>query len=519
MGQLRHSHLRRVLIVSLLLAGLWRPTVFREGAAVGRAYAHGVAGLGQAAATAQAEKALWLSQPGLAATDPISPTDSGGGEYRLLDVSDLSDQQRQSIQSEIDRNIQRLGLQPLAVGLSTSLSWPLQGAAGQTDYGYHGISGFVDHNFAYPNQLLDWNCGTRTYDLASGYNHKGTDFFTWPFGWYNMDHDIVEVVAAAPGTIVAKSDGAFDRSCSLNNNPWNAVYILHADGAVAWYGHLKQNSVTSKAVGAAVVAGEYLGIVGSSGNSTGPHLHFELHASDGNLIDPYAGACNPTSSWWAAQRPYFDSAVNKLTTGSAAAVFPTCPSPETPNTKDVFSPGDTVYFTTYYRDQLAGQQSRYTIYRPDGSVYSTWTHATSVTHYAASYWYWSYALSAGVPVGLWRFEVVYQGQVYQHNFSVGSTVDLRGRPADHALRLDWTVWGTLPVNSTWRIAYAGPAGDQPSPITNIMGSIRTYTLTGLTNYNWYTVTLNAIDNTFPIMTGTVTVLPTDIYVYLPQVTK
>ena len=49
--------------------------------------------------------------------------------------------------------------------------WPLRPAAHLTDPGYHGISGFVDHNPAYPNQLTDYNCGTRTYDLDIGYNH------------------------------------------------------------------------------------------------------------------------------------------------------------------------------------------------------------------------------------------------------------------------------------------------------------------------------------------------------------
>jgi len=494
--------------------------VFREWAATDQAHAQSASGPGQPFSTPwPGGEAPRLAQPALVATDPISPTDSGGGEYRLSDLPDLTEAQRRAIQREIDENIQRLGLQPASAALTTSLSWPLQGAAGQADYGYHGISGFVDHNPAYPDQLRDWNCGTRTYDLDSGYNHAGTDFFTWPFGWYKMDNNLVEVVAAAPGTIVGKSDGNYDRSCAMNSNPWNAVYILHADGSVAWYGHLKKNSVTSKAVGEAVAAGEYLGIVGSSGSSTGPHLHFELHTSGWSVIDPFAGPCNAITSWWAAQRPYYDSAVNKLTTGSAAPVFPACPSQEMPNTKDDFSPGNTVYFTTYYRDQRSGQQSVYTIYRPDGAVYRSWTGSSPASHYAASFWWWSYTLGPDVPWGLWKFEVVYNGQTYRHDFSVGYRVYLYGRPGDRTLRLDWDVAGALPAASTWQIAYTEPLGDQPSPITNIISPTRAYTLTGLTNYTWYTVTLNAINNTLPILTGTVSAMPTDIFVYLPHVAR
>jgi hypothetical protein len=83
-----------------------------------------------------------------------------------------------------------------------------------------------------------------------------------------MDNQQVEISAAAAGTIVSKSDGNFDRSCTFNNNQWNAVYVYQADGSVGWYGHMKSGSLTLKGVGASVAAGEYLGRVGSSGSST-----------------------------------------------------------------------------------------------------------------------------------------------------------------------------------------------------------------------------------------------------------
>jgi murein DD-endopeptidase MepM/ murein hydrolase activator NlpD len=421
----------------------------------------------------------------------ITPSDFGGGEYRLPDVPDLTDPQRQEIQTEIDQNIKLWGLHrpENPTPFSTALAWPIRAAHSLTDYGYHGIGAFVDHNAANPDQLQDYYCGTRTYDLA-GYNHQGTDIFTWPFGWNKMDNSEVEVIAAAPGTIVLRQDGNFDRSCGMNSNPFNGVIIQHADGSQAWYIHLKKNSVTSKSVGATVVTGEYLGIVGSSGSSTGPHLHFELHDAGNHVIDPYAGACNNLSSWWTAQRPYDDSAVNSLTTGSAAPVFPTCPNPAISHAKDQFNRGETIYFTTYYRDQLFGQQSLYTVYQPDGTVYRSWTGASSDSYYAAAYWYRSYALGANVPFGLWKFEVVFNGQTYVHQFTVGYTVALRGRPADRAIYLDWETLSGLPITSTWQIAYAGLPGAQASPITGLGSPTRAYTLTGLTNYTWYTVTLS-----------------------------
>ncbi len=212
-------------------------------------------------------------------------------------VQCISEKQHKLIEAELrlsqDKLIQQ-GILPKQSANSIGpvlFEWPIAQNNGLNDYGVHGISNYVDHNAANPNQILDYNCGSRTYDV-SGYNHAGTDIFTWPFSWYKMDQDQVKIIAAAAGTILYKSDGNFDKNCSFNNGNWNAVYVQHADGSVAWYGHMKSGSLTTKLVGQTVAQGEYLGIVGSSGNSTGPHLHFEVYNANNQLIDPYAGNCN-----------------------------------------------------------------------------------------------------------------------------------------------------------------------------------------------------------------------------------
>jgi hypothetical protein len=364
-----------------------------------------------------------LGQPA-PATEAVEPVDAGGGAY-VLDTfgPHLTDEQRQRIQAGIQRNIRRLGLaEPFSTHQThtITLSWPLQAASGFDDYGYHALSGFVDHDPTYPDHLLDYQCGDRTYDTSSGYNHKGTDFFTWPFSWNKMDHDEVQAVAAADGIIVYREDGHYDRNCSFGGGDANMIALWHGDGSTALYLHFKSGTMTSKTLGATVVQGEYLGIVGSSGNSTGPHLHFEVHDSMGNLIDPYQGACNSLNpdSWWDVQPPYYDSAVNKLSTGYAPPIFPACPQPESSNEATVFFPLDRIYFTTYYRDQLATLPSEYTIFKPDGTVYDSWTHSMTRDHYAASYWYWSYVLGREVLTGTWRFEVTFNGQTYTHDFTI-----------------------------------------------------------------------------------------------------
>ncbi|MGY1593009.1 peptidoglycan DD-metalloendopeptidase family protein [Geodermatophilus sp. SYSU D00708] len=65
----------------------------------------------------------------------------------------------------------------------------------------------------------------------------------------------------------------------------NAVYIQHENGDVTVYGHMEQILVTP---GQVVRAGDTIALLGNRGQSTGPHLHFEVHVGgvNGQKIDP-----------------------------------------------------------------------------------------------------------------------------------------------------------------------------------------------------------------------------------------
>lgn len=81
------------------------------------------------------------------------------------------------------------------------------------------------------------------------------------------------VLAAASGQVTyAAWDGAYGLK----------VEITHADGTRTWYAHL---SVITVNEGVWVVAGDTVGLVGSTGNVTGPHLHFEIRPA-GAPVDP-----------------------------------------------------------------------------------------------------------------------------------------------------------------------------------------------------------------------------------------
>ncbi len=359
---------------------------------------------------------------------PENASDAFGGEYKLQDSICLTEEKRAELQEQVQSSINKLRGEGKIAAIDSSFPpqfiFPVRGnGAGERDFGIHFMGNFVDHNPSFPNQLRDYNCGTRTYDLPSGYNHKGIDIINYPFAWNKMDNNETVAVAAADGQIIFKADGNFDRSCTFNTNtPWNIVVLRHSDGTVSWYGHLKLNSLTTKAVGENVAQGEFLGVIGSSGISTVPHLHFEIYNAANQLQDPYQGFCNLMNSfsYWLVQPAYRDSSINKLMTHSAPPVSQPCPNPTITNEKNVFAPGSQIIVSAYYRDPVAGQQSQLSLIQPDGTVYQSWTHVIPNT----SPWS-SLAFTHNLPVnaltGVWKFRVVYESRTYEHTFLVRST--------------------------------------------------------------------------------------------------
>lgn len=291
--------------------------------------------------------------------------------------------------------------------------WPLQKADGFGWNSYYGVSNYVDQNTA-DDALGDYHCDERTYD-----GHFGTDIFTWPFPWHMYANDLVEIIAGEEGVIIEKDDGFEDDHCECYGS-WNAVYVQHADGSVAWYGHMKSGSLTDKEVGESVSEGEFLGVVASSGCSTGPHLHLEVYDADVNLIDPYAGDCNDLNvdSWWEEQPENREPTLNAALTHDAVPEHG-CPEVnEDPHFQNDFYLGDVLYTAFYFHDALAGSEANYKLLKPDGSVWQEWSH-TSPSTYNASWWWWSWTLPDAGPFGVWTLEAEYNGETIEHEFNYG----------------------------------------------------------------------------------------------------
>ena len=96
-------------------------------------------------------------------------------------------------------------------------------------------------------------------------------------------HKGIDIAAPAGTPVYAAADGVITVRESQRGYG-NVVYIKHPDGTETRYGHL--SGFSDLPAGAQVSAGSLIGYVGSTGVSTGNHLHFEVRNALGQAVDP-----------------------------------------------------------------------------------------------------------------------------------------------------------------------------------------------------------------------------------------
>ncbi len=134
-------------------------------------------------------------------------------------------------------------------------------------------------------------------------------------GVYEL-HAGVDYAAASGTPILAVADGrvVFTGRTAGGANSIQIAHTINGTPAVTAYRHLRDGG-THVAVGDHVAAGQHIGDVGSTGNSTGPHLHFQVHPGGdaGSPFDP---------------EPWLTGAAERTQPALARAAAPTCPTTE-----------------------------------------------------------------------------------------------------------------------------------------------------------------------------------------------
>lgn len=113
--------------------------------------------------------------------------------------------------------------------------------------------------------------------LSSGFGVRNN-----PFGGYSREFHKGQDIAVPLGTpVMATADGVVI-SAGWHHGYGNAIYIDHGNGVNTRYGHLSRIDV---AEGQTIKRGDLIGLSGSTGRSTGPHLHYEVRIN-GEATNP-----------------------------------------------------------------------------------------------------------------------------------------------------------------------------------------------------------------------------------------
>lgn len=250
--------------------------------------------------------------------------------------------------------------------------------------------------------ILDYECQPVTYNGHLGNDLGILDFVEQAEGRF--------VLAAAPGTVSAAQDGYFDQQTTAPSEPSNVVFVTHEDGSESRYWHLKKWSVMVHH-GQQVFEGQPLGLVGSSGQSKGAHLHFGV-MKDGVFYEPHAGPCRVGESLWREQQDHPIYRPVELAYTGMSAVDPLVDGQYKFRPPDVHhyeqTPSTKHYFWYRLRYLHPGDVSRIIITDPSDSVYQDFSYEHPDLA-GLSTWRLITTLPPSGSLGTWRVELQLNG--------------------------------------------------------------------------------------------------------------
>lgn len=265
------------------------------------------------------------------------------------------------------------------------------------------LSNFTDQDPS-PNLIRDWDCSGYTYDGHHGHDSLIRSFREQAIG--------VPVFAVLDGVVVETHDGEPDMNIVWDTRTRaNYVAIDHGGGYTVYYLHFKRDSV-AVVPGQEVRAGTQIGLTGSSGFSSWPHLHMETH-QDGMWLEPSAGPCRGGDSFWVAQPPVvrdfyvadFYLARGEISIPDAMSFF----LDETERTATFLKGAQTLGVRTDLRNLPANSTYQLRVLTPRNQmVFESGGSFGNLTFERLSLGLFAFELSLDVP-GVWRLQAEING--------------------------------------------------------------------------------------------------------------
>ncbi len=236
-------------------------------------------------------------------------------------------------------------------------------------------------------------------DAAKTYDeHKGVDLDVPTFRAMDLDFP---VLAAAAGYAVLTHDGEFDRNTACAGT-WNVMHIEHANGFTTVYGHLKRESVVVN-VGDFVLPGQKIAVVGSSGCSTRPQIHFEVRDCTGAAIDPFSFGMWRAPPDYATPLGFMDATLQEVAIVDVVQIVD-----PPPNVTTIFG-GETLGIGVSAAGGQPGDTFTVEILKQDGSAYetATWLWDRVLRH---SFWFENVVINPSPgESGVWRIRFLTNG--------------------------------------------------------------------------------------------------------------
>ena len=215
---------------------------------------------------------------------------------RLRQVNQTFETSIKSLQSKLTSSEGRTrqlaimaGLESLGAGADVGIGGgvPLDGAAPEDLAALHSragqMQGALDAIEVKLGERVRWMSSTPTIAPVRGILTSGFGTRSDPMTHGPGLHQGIDIAAAAGQPVFAAADGLVVLAAATSGYG-EAIYLAHGFGVTTRYGHLSEIDVRP---GQRVHRGELIGRVGSTGRSTGSHLHYEVRL-DGTPVNPVA---------------------------------------------------------------------------------------------------------------------------------------------------------------------------------------------------------------------------------------